>query len=455
MSWVKPTTTSVQMGGILLGALVAGWTSDRFGRKKSLYSFSLEHLIFNLVAAFSVNWEMFAVCRFFIGIGLGGIMVVTFPYMVEFVPTKWRAMLGLMPFTALNMGIYTAAAILLDNWSHLHIACAAFSSPFFIGWFFVPESIRWLTVTGRVDEAEAVVQQLARVNKRSLPEKTRSTLQRIADQEKESRESGKKHTYLHLVRDWSVAKLTIILCLDWCALSVVYYGINFGVSALQGNLFLNMFIMAIVDVPFIFPAFFLMNKIGRRWTSGLFLCACLAGAVGCLIVQITVTEENRGEYINALSMTAKFGVSLAWSNILTWGNELYPTVTRGLGFGAVNTVARVGGMIAPFVIDLDSKVLESYIAITALTTIILSSLLILPETKDKSLADSQHAAVLQRSSGKDHSDDVIGLGLHQMSGEDNRTFSGENIFTVNNYLPSLNGKSESFTTGLKETDNIS
>ena len=70
-SWVKPTVTSSQMGGILLGALLAGWSSDAVGRKKSLYAFALAHALFNLVAAFSVSWEMFAVCRFLIGVGLG------------------------------------------------------------------------------------------------------------------------------------------------------------------------------------------------------------------------------------------------------------------------------------------------------------------------------------------------------------------------------------------------
>ena len=68
-----------------------------------------------------------------------------------------------------------------------------------------------------------------------------------------------------------------------------------------------------------------------------------------------MASSERGTYISALSMTAKFGVSLGWSTFLTWGNELYPTVTRGLAFGAVNTTARIGGMIAPFVIDLVSR----------------------------------------------------------------------------------------------------
>lgn len=75
MDWVKSAVTSVQMCGVLLGALLAGQMGDLFGRKKTLYVFVLEHAVLNFVAAFSVSWQMFAACRFFIGVGIGKLTV--------------------------------------------------------------------------------------------------------------------------------------------------------------------------------------------------------------------------------------------------------------------------------------------------------------------------------------------------------------------------------------------
>ncbi|CAL1525829.1 unnamed protein product [Lymnaea stagnalis] len=90
LKWVKATVTSIQMAGVFLGALISGQISDLFGRRKTLYSFVLAHILLNGIAAFSASWIMFAVMRFFIGISIGAILVVVFPFSIEFLPIKWR-----------------------------------------------------------------------------------------------------------------------------------------------------------------------------------------------------------------------------------------------------------------------------------------------------------------------------------------------------------------------------
>ena len=71
LSWVDDTITSVQFGGILAGSVIGGQSGDYFGRKKTLYVSYLVHTALNVIAAYSVNWEMFVAMRFLIGVMIG------------------------------------------------------------------------------------------------------------------------------------------------------------------------------------------------------------------------------------------------------------------------------------------------------------------------------------------------------------------------------------------------
>ncbi|CAG5125137.1 unnamed protein product, partial [Candidula unifasciata] len=129
LSWVKPAVVSIQMAGLLLGALLAGQLGDSIGRKKTLYAFVLEHAVLNFITAFSVSWQMFAVCRFFIGFGIGGVLVCSFPFPLEFLPLKWRPLVSVVPFWSVGVCVFALASSLMENWSHLHITCAVLSLP--------------------------------------------------------------------------------------------------------------------------------------------------------------------------------------------------------------------------------------------------------------------------------------------------------------------------------------
>ena len=62
---------SIQFCGVLTGSTIGGQMGDYFGRKKTLYFSYLLNAIFNVIAAFSVNWQMFTVMRFFVGATVG------------------------------------------------------------------------------------------------------------------------------------------------------------------------------------------------------------------------------------------------------------------------------------------------------------------------------------------------------------------------------------------------
>ncbi|GFS17973.1 solute carrier family 22 member 21 [Elysia marginata] len=203
------------MGGLCVGACLAGQLGDALGRKKTIYLFVLEHSVFNILAAFSPSWQLFAVCRFFIGLGIGGILVVSFTYGMEFLPTRWRPMCACLPSWAMGVSMFALTAWLLEDWAQLHLICGLCGLPALFGYFFVPESLRYLTVKGRLHEAEGVIARIAKTNGKALPPMTSEVLQAVAENEKKTRANEAQYTYLDIFANRNTTKITLILCFEW------------------------------------------------------------------------------------------------------------------------------------------------------------------------------------------------------------------------------------------------
>ncbi|XP_048244740.1 organic cation transporter protein-like [Haliotis rufescens] len=210
---LNPLVTSVQMGGVFVEALLGRQYADVLGRKWTYFVCLVLQSGFNLVAAFSVNWQMFKVLRFLIGMMIGSLLVVSYPYLREFVGRKWRPLA--IPVWLTGVCAFALSRWLRPDWSHQHITLAALHLRFFTGWFFVPESMRWLAVKGRTDEAEKVVDQMSRYNKRGKPTNTLQLLKQVAEEEQKLRASGSKYTYLDIYRGWSVCWKSLIMQFEW------------------------------------------------------------------------------------------------------------------------------------------------------------------------------------------------------------------------------------------------
>jgi MFS family permease len=82
--------TSLTSGGALIGAVGAGLTADRFGRKMPIWAACIVFVIGTVLqtAAFSV--ARFAVGRFVVGLGVGSAAMVMPLYIGELAPAKYR-----------------------------------------------------------------------------------------------------------------------------------------------------------------------------------------------------------------------------------------------------------------------------------------------------------------------------------------------------------------------------
>jgi MFS family permease len=82
--------TSLTSGGALVGAVGAGLTADRFGRKMPIWAACVVFVVGTVLQTAAYSVAQFAVGRFIVGLGVGSAAMVVPLYIGELAPAKYR-----------------------------------------------------------------------------------------------------------------------------------------------------------------------------------------------------------------------------------------------------------------------------------------------------------------------------------------------------------------------------
>jgi MFS family permease len=169
---------SFYLAGAVGGALLFGYLTDRYGRRR-LFMITLGvYLGFTVATALAWNFWSFMLFRVFAGAGIGGEYSAINSAIDELVPARVRGRVALAINSSWWIGTAVAAGltvVLLNVFSanigwRLGFGLGAILA---IGILFVrhsvPESPRWLLTHGRADEAEEVVRAIEAEVQKSHP----------------------------------------------------------------------------------------------------------------------------------------------------------------------------------------------------------------------------------------------------------------------------------------------
>ena len=170
---------SFYLAGAVAGALLFGYLTDRFGRRK-LFMITLGvYLVFTIATALSWDFWSFMAFRFLAGSGIGGEYSAINSAIDELVPARVRGRVALAINSSWWIGTAVAAGltvVLLNTFS----ANVGWRIGFGLGAILavgvltvrrhVPESPRWLLTHGRANEAEDVVHDIEEKVRRSHPD---------------------------------------------------------------------------------------------------------------------------------------------------------------------------------------------------------------------------------------------------------------------------------------------
>jgi MFS family permease len=170
---------SFYLAGAVAGALLFGYLTDRFGRKKLFMVTLGVYLVFTVATALSWNFWSFMIFRVLAGSGIGGEYSAINSAIDELVPARLRGRVALAINSSWWIGTAAAAGmtVLLLNVLAPSIGWRVgfgLGAILAIGILFVrhmvPESPRWLLTHGRADEAEEVVRNIEDEVRKSHPE---------------------------------------------------------------------------------------------------------------------------------------------------------------------------------------------------------------------------------------------------------------------------------------------
>lgn len=384
----------------------------RFGRRKGYLATAFFTGLFGLVSAFSPSFVWMLILRGLLGFGIGG-SPVAFSFLTEFLPRANRG--SFLIFFEAFWTVGTVVEVLLawiiqpnvgNNWRYL---LAASSIPLWIllaFYPFLPESPRWLLISGDHRAAVKVIEDAAEANKVELPKNAHL-----------SSEVNVEHrgNVTDLIAP-GMRRLTLLLWVLWITHAIIYYGnvlftpkfygssasldasnatssaipytteqliagasnnqasffdtilprhlldnpiplspattstptaVPTGSTAAPGgnatklSLYAFVLLTTIAELPGLFGAAFLVERVGRKKTMSIMLAVCACATLALLIPFPKVLSV-------ILLSFSRMGINGAIATLWTYTPEAYPTTLRATGLGAANALAKLATTATPF-----------------------------------------------------------------------------------------------------------
>lgn len=185
-----------------------------------------------------------------------------------------------------------------------------------------------------------------------------------------------KGSIVDLFRTSNLRRNIVVMSFTWFACSFCFYGMAQYVSHLTGNIFLNVVASGFVCFCGCLVAIPVLMLMKRK--KAVMVCNTSCGA--CLLLLAFVPDGIFSVVFACLGMMLSF---LAFIIIYLYCTEMFPTVVRNAALGFSSMMARVGSMIAPFVVALKPYGQWCAPVVFGMLPLISATLCImLPETKD-------------------------------------------------------------------------
>ncbi|XP_066588974.1 organic cation transporter protein-like [Prorops nasuta] len=341
---------SVLMFGVLLGNVIFGSLADRYGRKIPLMVSVVLQLASGIGCAVVPWFPALLLMKLLSALATGGTMVTSYVICMEIVGTKWRAAITVLYQIPYSLGHMSLAglAYLFRHWQHLQLAITLPSIILLSYWWIVPESPRWLLAMGRQKAACRILKQAANINKienKDIPDMVR---RHCLHQNSSKTAVDHKTSILDLFRTPNMRIKSFSIFFNWIVCGMGLFGMSQYIGEVGGDVFVNFAISGIIQVPGNFVAWWAMNALGRKIT--LISSNVLAGVAALLLI----FAFNGNAWLRlVLACCAIVGMSISFTTAYLFSGELFPTVVRNIGVGTSSMCARIGSILAPFVVSLN------------------------------------------------------------------------------------------------------
>jgi sugar porter (SP) family MFS transporter len=357
--------------GCLIGSIVSGVVSDRFGRKKLLILSALLFAVSSVLTGWAESFAAFIAWRMIGGVAIGIASNVSPTYIAEVSPAMWRGRLVSLNQLTIVVGILGAQIVnwLIAQqvpaganagqiriswngqfgWRWMFTAVAIPSLIFLVSSLFVPESPRWLVKNRKREQARAT---LVKIGNEPYADDALSEIETALAAESEH---SLQHNELFSPAILRILGIGVFLAVlqQWSGINVifnyaeeVYRNAGYGISGIM----FNIVITGAINLVFTLVALGFVDRIGRR---PLMLFGCAGIGLSHLLIGIAYRTHLGGLPVLVFTLAAIgcYAMSLA---PVTWVliSEIFPNRIRGAAVSIAVSALWIASFILTFTFPL-------------------------------------------------------------------------------------------------------
>ncbi|XP_054943643.1 solute carrier family 22 member 1 [Physeter macrocephalus] len=321
-SWKVDLFQSCVNVGFFLGSLGVGYIADRFGRKVCLSATTLLSAILGVLTAVAPDYTSLLLFRLGQGLVSKGSWTAGYTLITEFVGLAYRRTVAILYQVAFTVGLVllSGLAYAVPHWRWLQLAVSLPTFLLLLGYWFVPESPRWLLSQKRNTQAVKIMDHIAQKNGKLPP----ADLKMLSLEEDVTEKLSP--SFVDLFRTPHLRKHTFILMYLWFTSSVLYQGLIMHMGVTGGNLYLDFFYSALVEFPAAFIILVTIERFGRLYPMA---GSNLVVGAACFLM-IFISHDLHWLNI-VVACVGRMGVTLTFQVVCLVNAELYPTSLSGFG----------------------------------------------------------------------------------------------------------------------------
>ncbi|KAK9503273.1 hypothetical protein O3M35_011879 [Rhynocoris fuscipes] len=381
--------------GKFSGAFVFGIFADKFGRKKCFTLSCFLYIISGPIAGFAQDYYLFLIMRLILGVAGSGVYENGYTILTEMTVKRWRTQLGCLYNISYSIGliILPILAYFSTDWRHLQYYLSFPAVILLLHCWYLPESPRWLITQGRYEEAKRIIFDKKQRNEMNLETNSKSRSEPNREQNPDLKRNEEHHAWykklfsaamklFKLYTNGELLKRILICYYGWFVASMAYFVIALNAHNFTANKYLYVALNGLSEAPGYIVPLIVLVYMGRKLTSTL-----LFNIAGIALIIILFLKDATAVMIVAL--VGRFCISAVFAVIILHTSELFPTSNRNSAIGTSLTMAQLGAIVAPFIVDILGNI-GWYIPSTLCGIVsVIAGLLILmlPETNNKPLPD--------------------------------------------------------------------
>lgn len=398
-SWLA---TLLQSGGFSL--FIIGSFSDRYGRRKITVIVTVLLLIICLISQALMQWvPMSADTRFILLLFdqfASGLTASTFSLifilLLELTSSAHTSFAGNAALVSFTIGevIVTLFAYLAKDWQKLKWADTIFVALIVPYLYFMPESPLYLYSKRQYGDLEVLLRRIATGNRRKESD-WYPFYQTFIQNHSIISTHENKPTFARRMRQIlfhrpTISKLLIIALLGFTTL-MLYIKISYGLAVMDISPYLGILIGAVVEAAgYVSGSLLISTRLGRK---GSFILMMILTVICVVLIPILIDHDPLVTVF--IAQLGKFAISGSIAVSWIFVPELFPTSIRGSANGFFIAFSRIGAIVAPIIntsVKTEYQPYTFYIS-SGLAIVVILLTLLLPETKNKSMEDSDDYSI--------------------------------------------------------------